>query len=92
MFREKPACTSPTHGNRSGQVGKWGSDILSQSAMSAIPPIATVIATCRAVAKCQKRTFRAAANSILFDHLVGAREQGLRTALAPDRFSDFWQD
>src|ERR1700719_179027 len=43
--------------------------------MSVLPPLATAIATLRTNAKGHERTFCAAANNALFDHLVGASEQ-----------------
>jgi hypothetical protein len=40
--------------------------------MSVLPPLATVIATCTAVAKGQEQTKCIAAENVLFDYLVGA--------------------
>ena len=43
--------------------------------MSALPPIATAIATCGAVAKCISDQSAAQQKATLFDHLVGGDEQ-----------------
>src|SRR5215470_13186557 len=46
--------------------------------MSALPSKRTLIDSIEKSAMCQKQTFRRAANSPLFDYLVGGREQFIR--------------